>query len=64
MEEGVHVDENGDCLKGVTVFNVPIGEPRYAEAVLRNKAIEVAEVASRYVEELEDEYPQELWALL
>ncbi len=45
MEEGVHVTENGECLKGITVFNVPIGEPKYDEAVLRNKAKEVAEVA-------------------
>jgi len=60
VEEEVHVTENGDCLKGIKVFNVHIGEPRYVEAVLRNKAIEVAEVARRYVEDLEDKYPQEL----
>ncbi len=60
MEEKVHVIENGDRLKGITVFNVHIVEPGYMEAVLRNKAIEVAEVARRYVEDLEDKYPQEL----
>ena len=34
MKQGVHATENGDCLKGITVFNVPIGEPGYGEAVL------------------------------
>jgi hypothetical protein len=64
MEEGVHVKNNGDnLLKGITVFNVPIGEPTYVEAVLRNKATEVAEVARKYLEDLEDDYPQELWTL-
>jgi hypothetical protein len=46
------------------VFNVPIGEPEYVKAVLRDKAMEVKEVTRTYVENLEDEYPQELWKLL
>ena len=64
MEEGVYVTENGDRLKVVTVFNVPIGEPEYVEAVLRKIALEVTEVARAYVEDLEDEYPQKVWTLL
>ena len=46
------------------MFNVPIGEPEYVEAILRDKAVEVAKVNRAYVEDLEDEYPQELWTLL
>ena len=64
MDEGVHVDINGDRTKGITVFNVPIGEPAFVEAVLRRKTQEVADVARKYVEDLEDDYPQELWTLL
>ena len=51
-------------MKGITVFNVPIREPEYVEAVLRNMAMEVTEVARAYVEDLEDEYSHEEWALL
>jgi len=64
MEEGIHVNENGDMLRGVNVFNIPIGEPEYVETVLRNKAKEVAREARKYVEDLEEEYPHELWTLL
>jgi len=64
MGEGIYVNEDGDRLRGVTVFNVPVGEPEYVEAVLRNKAQEVASVARYYIADLEEEYPQELWTLL
>jgi hypothetical protein len=64
MEEGVYVNENGDKLRGVTVFNVPIGEPEYEETVLKNKSRELARVARKYIEDLEEEYPQNLWTLL
>ena len=57
MEEGVYITESGECLKGITVFNVPIGEPDYVEAVLCKKAMEITEEARAYVENLEDEYP-------
>ena len=63
MEEGIYVNENGDKLRGVTVFNVPIGEPEYVETVLKNKAREVAGVARIYIEDSEEDYPQELWTL-
>ena len=48
----------------MTIFNVPIGEPRYVEEILRNKAIEVAKVTMDYVSDLEEEYPHELWTML
>ena len=64
VEEGVHIDNNGNVLKGITVFNVPIGDLAYVEAVLWKKAKEVVEVARKYVDDLEDDYPQELWTLL
>ena len=40
VEEGVYVNESEECLKGITIFNVPVGEERYVEAVLRQKARE------------------------
>ena len=48
----------------MTIFNVPIGEERYAEIVLKKKAKEVAAITRRYAEDLEEKHPQELWALL
>ena len=61
MEEGVYVTKNGDCLKGITVFNMSIGEQGCVEADLRNKATEVVDMARMmYAEELEDEHSQEL----
>jgi hypothetical protein len=64
MEEGIFVNEDGDRLRGVTFFNVPIGEPAYVEAVLRNKAHEIARVASAYMDDMKEEYPQELWTVM
>ncbi len=29
LHEGVHVNEGGVRLRGVTIFNVPVGEERY-----------------------------------
>ncbi len=63
-EEGIYVTENGDRLRGIPIFNVPIGKPRYVEAVLRKKADEVANITRVYVLELKEEYPQKLWTLL
>ena len=53
VEEGVCVNESGECLKGITFFNVPGGEERYVEAVLRQKAREVEQTTRQYVEDLE-----------
>ena len=64
IEEGIYAHENGDRLKSITFFNVPIGEPEYLEVVLRDKAPEATRVIRVYVEDLEDENPQELWTVL
>ena len=64
VEEGVYVNESEECLKGITIFNVPVGEERYGEAVLRQKAREVEQATRQYVEDLEEKYPQELWTML
>jgi len=58
------VIETGDILRGLLIFNVPVGEERYGAAVLRYKAQQVGQVARQYVEDLEEEYPQELWTML
>jgi hypothetical protein len=64
IQEGSYVTETGDILRGILIFNVPVGEERYVAAVLRNKAQKVEEVAIEYVEDLEEEYPHELWTML
>ena len=60
IEKGVHIDADGKRLRGLTIFNVPIGEHGYMEKILRNKAIEVAKVNMEYVCYLEKNYPHEL----
>jgi hypothetical protein len=35
LQEGVHVNESGDGLRGLTIFNVPVGEERYVQRKLR-----------------------------
>jgi hypothetical protein len=54
VEKGIFVNESGDCLRGIIIFNVPVGEPRYVEAVLRQKAREVGKGTRQYVEDLEE----------
>jgi hypothetical protein len=39
LQEGVHVNESGDRLRGPTIFDVPVGEERYVEVKLRDKAM-------------------------
>jgi len=51
-------------MKGIQVFNVPIGTERYVQAKLREKALQVKQTTETYVQDLEDEYPQELWTML
>ncbi len=51
-------------MRGVTIFNVPIGEERYVQAKLRDKARQVKETTEAYVHDLGDDYPQELWTML
>ncbi len=64
IQEGIFVNEEGERLRGVTIFNVPIGEEKYVEAVMKKKAKEVVAITRRYAEDLEEEHPQEQWALL
>ena len=58
------MNETGDVLRGLLIFNVPGGEIRYVAALLRDKAQQVRPVTRQYVEDLEEEYPQEQWTML
>ena len=58
------MNEAGDILRGILIFNVSVGEERYVTAVLRDKAKLVGHVTRQYVEDLEEEYPHELWTML
>ncbi len=64
LQEGVHVNESGDRLRGLTIFNVPVGEERFVQLKLREKAMQVERTTKAYVRDLGDEYPQELWTML
>jgi len=64
LQEGTMVGESGSNVRGVQIFNVPVGEEGYVAAVLREQAIKVEETTRRYVEDLEEKYPQELWTML
>ena len=64
LQEGVHINESGDPLRGLTIFNVPVGEERYVEVMLRDKAMQVKKTTEAYVRDLGDEYPQGLWTML
>ncbi len=59
IEEETYVDESGEIIRGLQIFNVPVGEERYARAILREEARKLGKV-TRHVEELEEEYTQEL----
>ena len=63
IEEGVLIDAEEERLRRVTIFNVPIGEPRYVEEILRNNTIKVTKVTMDYARDLEEEYPHELWTM-
>ena len=40
IQEGTYVvNETGDVIRGLIIFNVPVGEDRYVAAVLRDKAL-------------------------
>jgi len=64
VEEGVFVNESREVLRGIMIFNVPVGERRYVDALLRQKAMEVGKVTRQYAEDLEEQYPHELWTML
>ena len=52
LKEGSRIGPDGDVCKGIKVFNVPLGEPRFVEAVLAEKAKQVDDVATLYVEDI------------
>jgi hypothetical protein len=64
IEEGAYMNESGEILRGLQIFDIPVGEERYVTTVLREKARQVGKVTRHYVEEIEEEIPQELWTLL
>jgi hypothetical protein len=64
LEEGTLVDETWISLRGIHIFNVPVGEEKYVATVLKEKARRVENTTRRYVEDLEELYPQELWTML
>ena len=64
IEEGISVDEIGNILRGIHVFNVPVGEEEYVAAVLREKARKVESTTRRCMDDLEEKYPHELWTIL
>jgi hypothetical protein len=41
-----------------------VGDKKYVAAVLKEKAKKVESTTRRYVEDLEEKYPQELWTML
>ncbi len=41
IEEGIYVNESRETLRGIEIFNVPVGDNMYVEDVLRQKAREV-----------------------
>ena len=64
IEEGILVDETRNILRGIHVFNVPVGEEEYVAAVLREKARKVESTTRRYMDDLEKKFPHELWTML
>jgi hypothetical protein len=64
LQEGVHVSGAGHLLRGLRIFNVPVGEERYIVVRLREKATQVEDTKESYVRDQGDEYPHELWTML
>ncbi len=64
LQEGTFVTESGSILRGIQIFNVPLGEERYVKARLREKASQVKKTTEAYTEDMGDEYPHELWTML
>jgi hypothetical protein len=55
--EGIFITNEGDNMRGLQVFNVPVGDAKYVAAVLRSKATQVTATTRKYVEDLEDKTP-------
>ena len=64
LKEGSMVDETGTRRRGIQIFNVPVGDEEYVAAVLKEMAKKVKSTTRRYVEDLEEKYPQKVWTML
>ena len=49
--------DRGEKLRGVTIFNVPVGEDEYIRHVLRDKAEKVKKTTKDYTRDMEEETP-------
>jgi hypothetical protein len=52
--------KTGAKLGGLQIFNVPLGKEGYVEGGLAIKAKEVAKLAGKCIENMQDDHPQEL----
>ena len=64
IQEGIFINNNGDKLRGVQVFNVPMGDADYIATVLQTKALPVSTTPRKYVKDLADDHPHVLWTML
>ena len=64
IQDGIFINNDGDKLRGVHVFNVPVGDANYIATILQTKASQVTSSTRKYVEDLADDHPQEQWAML
>jgi hypothetical protein len=64
IQEGIFINNTGDILRRVKVFNVSVGDTDYIASVLQTKASQVTTTTRKYVENLAHDHPQELWTML
>jgi hypothetical protein len=64
MHEGIFINNDGDMLRGLHVFNVLVGDPEYTTTVLKTKATQMRTTTRNYVADMADDHPQELWTML
>ena len=58
------VDDTRNRVRGIQIFNVPVGEEEYVAMLLREKAKKVESTTRSYMDDLEEKYPHELWTML
>ena len=64
MQEGIFINNEGDRLRGVHVFNGHVREADYGVATLRTKAAQVTATTRNYVADLSNDHPQEMQTML
>ena len=64
LEERIYMTDQGEKLRGVTIFNVPVGEEEYVMHVLRDKAEKMKKITKDYTRDMEEENHHELWTML